>query len=134
MGRLWRTEIIILAVLCVGSGGCASVPEATARIELERTLDAQFDDVWRAALRVVALSHGTMITQDKASGVMVYVMRPENMVSADLVYMQVFLQRGPREQCTIVRVVPKARYGAYSYDAPVDREFLNLLQASLRKR
>jgi hypothetical protein len=113
--------------------GCQQItlPQASAPAEVERTVPAPFDVTWEAVLEVVKQQRGTVITTERASGLIVYRCScgtpPAQLY---VIYVNVLLKPSTTTQGTVVYVMPQ-RGGEYAA-VGAENQFFNDLSAVLR--
>jgi hypothetical protein len=125
MKELFRLLSLSTFMACVG---CGHIPVAEAPVEMRRVFNASFDKTWESVLAAVQASGGTLITNDKPSGVIAY--RAREKVYNTPVYVSVCVKSDPAAQRTAVLVVPRMRYGAYvtENERGLEKQFFNRVQ------
>lgn len=118
--------IIIIILIFVG---CAHIPKSDYPLEIERSFPASFDKTWDSVLEIVKTSKGTIITNDKASGLIVYSIIDKK--SKSQVYMNVYLKNeaDTTTNITVVHLIPWVRTGYYLKE--IDKDFFTRLEKAL---
>jgi len=127
-----RRWVVALWVLWACSG-CArlEIPTAEQPAEVERTFASDMDTVWDAVLKVVELARGTIVTQDRASGLLVYSL--SNGDAARPSYLNVYLRTSQQAGVTLVNVLvhTSASPQAVTSAVSADRAFFSKLESML---
>lgn len=115
--------------------GCArlEIPTAEQPAEVERTFASDMDTVWDAVLKVVELARGTIVTQDRASGLLVYRVSQEDTTPA---VCNVYLRPSQQTGVTLVNVLvhTSASPQAVTSAVSADRAFFSQLESILGAR
>lgn len=101
-------------------------PTLTQPVELERTFFSSFDKTWDAVIEVVNVSRGSMIVEDKSSGLIVFTLSekiyghpyiPSYYSEADIiatwskVIVTIYMKGNVTENSTTVYLYPRVRFG-----------------------
>lgn len=109
------------------------IPTAEQPTEVERTFASDMDTVWDAVLKVVELARGTMVTQDRASGLLVYSITHADAAPA---VCNVYLRPSQQAGVTLVNVLvhTSASPQAVTSADSADRAFFSKLESMLGAR
>ncbi|PIS37527.1 MAG: hypothetical protein COT35_05615 [Nitrospirae bacterium CG08_land_8_20_14_0_20_52_24] len=113
-----------LLSLCTG---CAHIPESEHPAEFYRVYDATFDQVWDSLLKTVSASEGSIVTQEKTSGLIVYSIHDKKLKSK--VYVNLYVKNHPETEAVIVYLFANTRNGGYTSD--LDADFFKRLEKAL---
>jgi len=94
----WLVPFIVFFI------GCASVPTAEYPMENERAFSAPFDEIWDKTSMVVKDIGGSIILEDKPSGLITYKIH-DTYTSANT-YVNVYIRRHRNMMFTTVYAVP----------------------------
>lgn len=118
-----------LLVSCCFLSGCASIPTIERPLEIQCGYNASFDKTWNAVLEVVKISKGTIVTQDKDGGLIVYSIAEKKPISRG--YIQVYLKPSGDSQKTLVYLFTRDRNSYYAGE--IQHEFFQKLEKILKK-
>ncbi len=76
--------------------GCAHLPTSEHPMEINRVFHASFDKTWDSVLEVVKMSRGTVIAEDRSSGLIVFSLLDSQ------IYINIYLKNKPTIKTTIV--------------------------------
>jgi len=94
---------LILLLTC----GCSSyIPTSNFPAQMERRLEASFEDTWEAVFKVVEALDGVVIAEDKPTGLIVYKFKDTE--SDKIIYMHVYLKDLADQGATRIYAVPQA--------------------------
>jgi len=120
--------LIIIVLIIIGCG--PTIPISDHSLQIKKSFHASFDKTWNAVLRIVKISKGTILTEDKSSGLIVYSIIDSK--SRSQVYMQVYLKNHPTTNIIDVYLITQVRTGYYLGE--IDRDFFVALEKTLEKK
>lgn len=118
--------VILFMSIWIGCG--PHIPTSQYPMEIEKIFYVSFDKTWNAVLEVVKISNGTIITNDKSSGLITYSVFDKE--SKSQIYMNVYLKNYPDTDTTVVYLIPRIRTGYYLKE--IERDFFGKLEKILR--
>jgi len=130
-----KPYFLIIVIFLIVIGCSPNIPKSNYPLQMKRSFHASFDNTWNAVLETVKKSEGTIITEDKSSGLIVYSFTDRK--SKSQVYMNVYLKNYPTTNITEVYLIPwvKTNYSGYylerGYYLEIDRDFFTLLEKIL---
>lgn len=116
--------IIIIFLVAIGCmTGPLHIPESGYSRQINRVYHASFSKTWESVLEVLKLANGSIITEDKDSGIISYSVYDEK--SKSPVYINVYIEERPNKEKTIVYFFPRVTRGVYLKE--IDRDFFEQL-------
>lgn len=122
-----KTSFLVTVFLPIWVSCAPNIPRAEYPVQIEKLLNASFDEAWSAVSEVVEMSKGVLITSDKSSGFVTYAICEDE--SQPKTYVSVYLKRNPKTNKTTVLFFSHTRKGPRLEG--VDRDFFARLKTIL---
>lgn len=122
-----KISFFIISIIFIALGCAPHIPKSEYPVETEKLFHASFDKTWNSVLEVIRISEGTIITNDKYSGLITYSVLDKE--SKSQIYMNVYLRSHPDPNITVVYLFPKVRSGYYLKE--IERDFFEKLRKIL---
>lgn len=121
--------VLLFLVISFILTGCAHIPKMESPLEREKVYHKSFDKTWNAVLEVIKTSNGVIISSDKPSGIITYVINDKVGEKKRKVFINVCLRTRSDADVTTVYLFPK--FTGSFYLKEIEKEFFEKLSKNL---